>query len=97
MVCFFGISNTYRPMAFPARRAIFLLCSFWLVDNLAWQGKLEEAIALYESLCDRANALGLLPEQIDPSSGCFLGNFPQAISHVGVISSGYNLARMHPH
>jgi GH15 family glucan-1,4-alpha-glucosidase len=51
------------------------------------------AHALYESLCDRANPLGLLPEQIDPTSGRFLGNFPQAFSHIGVIASGFNLAR----
>jgi alpha,alpha-trehalase len=70
----------------------FLLCSFWLVDNLAKQGRVEEATTLYESLCARANPLGLLPEQIEPSTGEFAGNFPQAFSHVGVISSGVNIA-----
>ena len=93
-----GLLFRYRkdelPDGLPGDEGAFLLCSFWLVDNLAWQGKLDSAAALYESLCDRANALGLLPEQIDPSSQSFLGNFPQAISHVGVISSGYNLARL---
>lgn len=48
---------------------------------------------LYDSLCARATLLGLLPEQIDPSTGAFLGNYPQAFSHVGVVSSGVNLAR----
>lgn len=43
--------------------------------------------------CARASALGLLPEQIDPTTGDFAGNFPQAFSHVGVISSGVNIAR----
>ncbi len=71
----------------------FLLCSFWLVDNLAAQGRLDEAMQLYESLCGRAGDLGLLPEEIDPSTGAFLGNYPQAFSHVGVVSSGMNLAR----
>lgn len=41
----------------------FLLCGFWLVDNLASQGRLDEALALYESLCDRAGQLGLLPRR----------------------------------
>jgi alpha,alpha-trehalase len=41
----------------------------------------------------RASELGLLAEEIDPTSGAFLGNFPQAFSHVGVISSGWALAR----
>jgi alpha,alpha-trehalase len=44
-------------------------------------------------LCARASTLGLLPEQIDPSSGAFSGNFPQAFSHIGVIAAGVTLAR----
>jgi alpha,alpha-trehalase len=79
------------PDGLPGDEGAFLLCSFWLVDNLAGQGRLEEAGALFDSLCGRANPLGLLPEQIDPASGAFLGNFPQAFSHVGLISSGINL------
>ncbi|MDQ4070530.1 MAG: glycoside hydrolase family 15 protein [Actinomycetota bacterium] len=77
----------------PGHEGAFLLCSFWLVDNLAKQGRLDEAMALYESLCARGGALGLLPEEIDPETGGFLGNHPQAFSHVGVVSSGMNLAR----
>jgi GH15 family glucan-1,4-alpha-glucosidase len=64
------------------------------VDNLAKQGRLDEARELFDSLCGRANPLGLLPEELDPATGAFLGNYPQAFSHVGVISSGINLARM---
>ena len=81
------------PDGLPGHEGAFLLCSFWLVDNLADQGRIDEAMDLYESLCARASPLGLLPEQIDPGSGLFLGNFPQAFSHVGVISSGVNLSR----
>jgi GH15 family glucan-1,4-alpha-glucosidase len=51
----------------------FLLCSFWLVDNLAGQGRVDDAHALFEPLGARAGPLGLLPEQIDPTSGVFLG------------------------
>ncbi|HUP75055.1 MAG TPA: glycoside hydrolase family 15 protein [Acidimicrobiales bacterium] len=57
------------------------------------QGRLAEAHALFESLCARAGPLGLLPEQIDPASGAFLGNHPQAFNHVGLVSSGINLGR----
>jgi GH15 family glucan-1,4-alpha-glucosidase len=71
----------------------FVLCSFWLADNLAMQGRLDEAGELYTSLCARASPLGLLSEQIDPSTGEFIGNFPQAFSHIGVIASGVTLAR----
>jgi alpha,alpha-trehalase len=79
------------PDGLPGHEGAFLLCSFWYVDNLAKQGRIDEAVDLYNSLCSRANSAGLLPEQIDPPSGRFLGNFPQAFSHVGVISSGVNI------
>jgi alpha,alpha-trehalase len=92
-----GLLFRYLPDESPdglsGHEGAFLLCSFWLVDNLAKQGRLDEAGQLYESLCARANPAGLLPEQIDPGTGAFLGNFPQAFSHVGVISSGLNLVR----
>jgi GH15 family glucan-1,4-alpha-glucosidase len=81
------------PDGLPGDEGAFLLCSFWLVDNLAKQGRLNEAMDLYDSLCARAGPLGLLPEQIDPSTGAFLGNYPRGFSHIGVISSGVNLAR----
>jgi GH15 family glucan-1,4-alpha-glucosidase len=81
------------PDGIPGHEGAFLLCSFWLVDNLAKQGRLDEGRGLYDSLCGRAGHLGLLPEEINPSTGAFLGNYPQAFSHIGVISSGVNLAR----
>lgn len=81
------------PDGLPGDEGAFLLCSFWLVDNLALQGHIERAERLYDSLCARASPLGLLPEQIDPSTGTFMGNFPQAFSHIGVIASGVTLAR----
>ncbi|MER7542639.1 glycoside hydrolase family 15 protein [Spirillospora sp. NPDC127506] len=81
------------PDGLPGDEGAFLLCSFWLVDNLALQGQIERAENLYDSLCARASPLGLLPEQIDPSTGAFMGNFPQAFSHIGVIFGGVTLAR----
>jgi alpha,alpha-trehalase len=81
------------PDGIAGDEGAFVLCSFWLVENLARQGQLDEASELYSSLCARASPLGLLPEQIDPSSGEFCGNFPQAFSHIGVISAGITLAR----
>ncbi|MFI0409240.1 glycoside hydrolase family 15 protein [Actinomadura sp. 3N508] len=81
------------PDGLPGDEGAFLLCSFWLVDNLALQGHIEQAEHLYTSLCGRASPLGLLPEQIDPATGAFMGNFPQAFSHIGIIASGVTLAR----
>ncbi|RFU36385.1 glycoside hydrolase family 15 protein [Actinomadura logoneensis] len=81
------------PDGLAGDEGAFLLCSFWMVDNLALQGDVERAGQLYDSLCARASPLGLLPEQIDPTTGTFMGNFPQAFSHIGVIASGVTLAR----
>jgi GH15 family glucan-1,4-alpha-glucosidase len=81
------------PDGIPGDEGAFVLCSFWLVENLARQGRVEQASEIYASLCARASTLGLLPEQIDPNSGEFAGNFPQAFSHIGVISAGVTLAR----
>jgi pentatricopeptide repeat protein len=62
-----------------------------MIDNLTMQGRLQEASDRFDQMCARTNALGLLPEEIDPGSGRFLGNFPQAFSHLGLISSGVSL------
>ncbi len=81
------------PDGIAGDEGAFVLCSFWLVDNLAAQGRIDEAEELYASLCARASPLGLLSEQIAPATGEFIGNFPQAFSHIGIIASGVNLAR----
>jgi GH15 family glucan-1,4-alpha-glucosidase len=81
------------PDGLAGDEGAFVLCSFWLVDNLIGQGRREEAAELYASLCARASPLGLLSEQIHPTTGEFMGNFPQAFSHIGIIASGVNLDR----
>jgi GH15 family glucan-1,4-alpha-glucosidase len=86
-------SHDDSPDGIAGDEGAFVLCSFWLADNLAMQGRPDAAEELYTSLCARASTLGLLPEQIDPTSGEFIGNFPQAFSHIGVIASGVTLAR----
>ncbi|MGI9111467.1 MAG: glycoside hydrolase family 15 protein [Gaiellaceae bacterium] len=69
----------------------FTICSFWLVSCLAKAGELGRAEALFDRLAGAANDLGLLAEEIDPESGEQLGNFPQAFSHVGLITAAWEL------
>ncbi|MGI9025717.1 MAG: glycoside hydrolase family 15 protein [Burkholderiaceae bacterium] len=77
----------------PPGEGVFLACSFWLVDNLRLQGRIDEARALFERLCAIANDVGLLAEEYDPIAKRQLGNFPQAFSHVSLINSALGLAR----
>ncbi len=63
----------------------FLLLSFWYVEVLIKMNRIEEAKDIFDSLMERANHLGLLAEEIDFDTGEQLGNFPQAITHLGVI------------
>jgi GH15 family glucan-1,4-alpha-glucosidase len=69
----------------------FLVCSFWLADDLAMMGQENEASELFERLLSLRNDLGLLAEQYDSRSGRQLGNFPQAFSHVGIVNTAHNL------
>jgi GH15 family glucan-1,4-alpha-glucosidase len=70
-----------------------LPCTFWLADNLALQGRLEEAEALFERLLDLRSDLGLLAEEWDPATRRQLGNFPQAFTHVALVNTAFNLDR----
>lgn len=71
----------------------FAICTFWLIDALALSGRVEEAQQLFDDMLRRANDVGLYSEEIEPVTGVFLGNFPQAFSHVGLINSAHFLGR----
>jgi glucoamylase len=81
------------------REGSFLVCSFWYVDALALAGRREEAEAMFGRLVGLCNDVGLLSEEIDAVTGRFLGNFPQAFSHLGLVNSAAVLygARHHRH
>ena len=70
----------------------FALLSFWLIGNLIYTGQVERAEEYFEKMLASRNHLGLYSEMIDPSSGEFLGNFPQAYSHIGLLHTARNLS-----
>jgi GH15 family glucan-1,4-alpha-glucosidase len=75
----------------PPGEGAFLLCTFWLADNYAMMGRLDDARAIFDRLLAIRNDVGLLPEAYDPVAKRHLGNFPQAFSHIGLINTAYNL------
>jgi GH15 family glucan-1,4-alpha-glucosidase len=77
----------------PPGEGAFLICTFWLADNLALQGRYDEALDFFERVLDVRNDVGLLSEEYDPSAGRLVGNFPQALSHLGLINTARNLSR----
>ena len=77
----------------PPGEGVFLACSFWLADVLCMLGRWQEARALFQRLVGLANDVGLLAEEYDPVARRFLGNFPQAFSHVALISTAMNLTQ----
>lgn len=70
----------------------FLACSFWLVECMTMQGRLDEARELFERLLALRNDVGLLSEEYDMKAGRQLGNFPQAFSHIALVNAAYNLS-----
>jgi len=77
----------------PAGEGVFLACTFWLADNYWVMGRQDEARQLFERLLGLCNDVGLLSEQYDPATGRFLGNFPQAFSHVSLVNTAFNLSK----
>ena len=80
----------------PGREGAFLPCSFWLVDCLAHQGRLDEARQTFARATACANDLGLFSEEVDPGSGRMLGNFPQALTHLSHIEAALALSEGKP-
>ena len=76
----------------PTGENPFLACSFWLVEQYAYTGRLPEARRLMDQLVGYSNELGLLSEEYDASNGHMAGNFPQAFSHLALVRAADALA-----
>ena len=72
---------------------MFLACSFWLADNMLLQGRTAEARTMFDRLVGLCNDVGLLSEEYDVAGRRQLGNFPQALSHLSLVGTAFNLAR----
>jgi GH15 family glucan-1,4-alpha-glucosidase len=80
-----------NPDGLTGEEGTFVICSFWLVSALALAGEVDRAESLFDKLVSYANDLGLMAEEIDATSGELLGNFPQAFSHIGLITAAWEI------
>ncbi len=91
-----SLVHRYNPEASPdglaGTEGTFSMCSFWFVEAMSRAGRVDEARLLFEKMLTYANHVGLYSEQIGPSAEA-LGNFPQAFTHLALISAAYDLDR----
>jgi GH15 family glucan-1,4-alpha-glucosidase len=85
-------TTTENVDGLPPGEGAFLACTFWLADNYAAVGRLDEAVTLFERLLGLRNDVGLLAEEWDPLAQRMTGNFPQAFSHVPLVYTARNLS-----
>lgn len=78
----------------PEGEGAFLACSFWLADAYVLIGRVDDARRLFERLLSLRNDVGLLAEEYDTRAKRLVGNFPQAFSHIALINTAHNLARV---
>lgn len=82
----------FRYSQMRGKEGAFAACSFWLVEALVHVGRVDDARKRFESALTFCNDVGLLSEEIDPTNGDLLGNFPQGLSHLAVIGAALSLA-----
>lgn len=93
-----GLVLRYKPRGGAADgveggEGAFLLCTYWLAECLAKAGETAEAIEVFERATAYANDLGLLAEEVESETGELLGNFPQALTHIGVVNAAWAIAQ----
>jgi alpha,alpha-trehalase len=85
----------YRYLAqdgLPGKEGTFLLCTFWLAQVQAMAGEVDQAVATFERAVSAINDVGLLAEEID-AHGEMIGNFPQAVSHIGLVNAAWAISQ----
>ena len=89
-----GLVYRYRSHdGLAGEEGTFLLCTFWLAQALALAGQPTRARTVFERAATFVNDVGLLAEEVDPTSGELLGNFPQAFSHIGFINAAWAISQ----
>jgi len=88
-----GLVYRYRAHdGLEGEEGTFLLCTFWLAQAQALAGRIEQAKEIFSRAASFANDLGLLAEEVDPTTRELLGNFPQAFSHIGLVNAAWAIA-----
>jgi GH15 family glucan-1,4-alpha-glucosidase len=92
-----GMLYRYHPEkaqdGLSGREGTFTMCSLWLAGALVAAGRVEEARDVFDRVVGFGNGVGLYPEMLDPVTGAYLGNYPQAFTHIGLIHTARNLDR----
>jgi GH15 family glucan-1,4-alpha-glucosidase len=91
-----GLCYRYNdaPVGVSGKEATFTLCTFWLINALVLAGRVDEGRKMLDEVLARASPLGLFAEEIEPTTGAQIGNYPQAFSHLGIINSAVTLAHV---